>query len=128
MSMLLFVYGTLMRAARHPMHRHIAVHADYMTDATFRGRLYLVHHYPGVVDSGEPEDIVHGELYLVRSRVAFADLDDYEGCGPNAPQPAEYIRVQRSMTCADGAVVTAWIYLFCWAAFSLVRLSISLLA
>jgi gamma-glutamylcyclotransferase (GGCT)/AIG2-like uncharacterized protein YtfP len=114
MSDLLFVYGTLMRAARHPMHNHVAAHADYVTDATFRGRLYLVHHYPGVVDSDESDDLVFGELYLLRNRAAFADLDDYEGCGPNAPQPAEYVRMQRSMTCADGAVVTAWIYLYNW--------------
>jgi gamma-glutamylcyclotransferase (GGCT)/AIG2-like uncharacterized protein YtfP len=111
MSDLLFVYGTLMRAARHPMHRHIATYADYVDDATFNGRLYLVRHYPGAVDS-EEGDRVHGELYRVREMAAFAMLDEYEGCGAGAPQPAEYVRVQRPVIRADGAVVTAWIYLY----------------
>jgi gamma-glutamylcyclotransferase (GGCT)/AIG2-like uncharacterized protein YtfP len=112
MSDFLFVYGTLMRAARHPMHQHIAVRADYVDEATFNGRLYLVHHYPGVVDSPGPDERVHGELYRVREPSAFVQLDDYEGCGLNVPQPAEYVRVQRPVKRADGTVVTAWIYLY----------------
>ncbi len=82
------------------------------TRLSFNGRLYLVHHYPGVVDSAVTDDRVHGELYRVHSGAAFAILDEYEGCGPNVPQPAEYVRVQRSVVRANGTVVTAWIYLY----------------
>ena len=110
MSSLLFVYGTLMR--EHSMHRQIAAHADYVDDATFNGRLYRVQHYPGVVDSFAPEDLVHGELYSLHEPAAFVELDDYEGCGPGAPQPTEYVRVQRPVMRANGTVVTAWIYLY----------------
>jgi gamma-glutamylcyclotransferase (GGCT)/AIG2-like uncharacterized protein YtfP len=83
-----------------------------MDEATFNGRLYLAHRYPGAVDSSEPTERVHGELYRVRAPAAFAGLDDYEGCGPDVPQPAEYVRVQRHVMRADGTVVTAWIYLY----------------
>jgi gamma-glutamylcyclotransferase (GGCT)/AIG2-like uncharacterized protein YtfP len=112
MSDFLFVYGTLMRAARHPMHHHVAAHAEYIDEASFGGRLYLVHHYPGVVDSIAPDERVYGELYRLHSASAFSTLDEYEGCGPNVPEPAEYIRVQRTVTRANGTVVTAWIYLY----------------
>ena len=112
MSDLLFVYGTLMRAARHPMHRHLAAHADYVGDATFNGRLYRVRHYPGVVDSAAVDDRVHGELYRVRESGIFVELDDYEGCGTAVRQPAEFVRMQRPVFRADGTVVTAWIYLY----------------
>ncbi|MHC2399282.1 gamma-glutamylcyclotransferase (GGCT)/AIG2-like uncharacterized protein YtfP [Bradyrhizobium barranii subsp. barranii] len=38
----LFVYGTLMRGFDHPMARLLAGHADFLGDATCRGRLVLV--------------------------------------------------------------------------------------
>ena len=94
------------------MHRHVATHAEYLDEASFNGRLYLVHHYPGVVDSAATDDRVHGELYRVHSATAFGLFDDYEGCGPNVPQPAEYVRVLRSVARTNGTVVMAWIYLY----------------
>jgi gamma-glutamylcyclotransferase (GGCT)/AIG2-like uncharacterized protein YtfP len=112
MSDFLFVYGTLMRAVRHPMHCHVAAHSEYIDEASFNGRLYMVHHYPGVVDSPVMYDRVHGELYRAHSGAAFGLLDEYEGCGPTVPQPAEYVRVQRPVARANGTVVTAWIYLY----------------
>jgi gamma-glutamylcyclotransferase (GGCT)/AIG2-like uncharacterized protein YtfP len=108
----LFVYGTLMRSAGHPMHRHVAAHAEYIDEATFGGRLYLVRHYPGVVDSIAPDDRVHGELHRLHSTAAFSVLDEYEGCEPNGAEPAEYVRVQRPVIRSNGAVVNAWIYLY----------------
>ena len=62
----LFVYGTLMRGFDHPMARLLAGHADFLGDATCRGRLVLVKHYPGLFSSDEPSDIVSGELFHLR--------------------------------------------------------------
>ena len=59
----LFVYGTLMRGFDHPMAKLLAANADFLGDATCRGKLYLVRHYPGLVLSDEANDIVHGELF-----------------------------------------------------------------
>jgi len=50
-SDLLFVYGTLMRGCAHPMARLLSANADFIGEATCRGRLYLVKHYPGLVVS-----------------------------------------------------------------------------
>jgi gamma-glutamylcyclotransferase (GGCT)/AIG2-like uncharacterized protein YtfP len=59
----LFVYGTLMRGFDHPMARLLAGHADFLGEATCRGRLVLVKHYPGLLLSDVRSDIVHGELF-----------------------------------------------------------------
>ena len=59
-SDLLFVYGTLMRGFDHPMAKLLAGNAEFLGPAQCRGRLYLVKHYPGLVASDDPADIVHG--------------------------------------------------------------------
>uniref|UniRef100_UPI0038F6F948 gamma-glutamylcyclotransferase family protein n=1 Tax=Streptomyces galilaeus TaxID=33899 RepID=UPI0038F6F948 len=67
-SDLLFVYGTLMRGFDHPMAKLLAGNAEFLGPAQCRGRLYLVKHYPGLVASDGPADIVHGELFRLRAR------------------------------------------------------------
>ena len=47
----LFVYGTLRKAASHPLHRTLAREARYAGTATFQGRLDDLGRYPGVVVS-----------------------------------------------------------------------------
>ena len=75
----LFVYGTLMRGFDHPMAQLLSRSADYLGPATCRGRLYLIRHYPGLVLSEEPADIVFGELYRLRDRDALlGEFDMYE--------------------------------------------------
>src|SRR6202012_4732674 len=48
-SDLLFVYGTLMRGYSHPMARLLSANAEFLGQASCRGRLYRVKHYPGLV-------------------------------------------------------------------------------
>jgi gamma-glutamylcyclotransferase (GGCT)/AIG2-like uncharacterized protein YtfP len=48
---------------------------------------------------------------LHETRNLLAKLDDYEGCGPSAPQPTLYIRVVRPITRPD-RTVDAWTYLY----------------
>ena len=62
----LFVYGTLMRGFDHPMAQLLSRSADFIGEARCRGRLYLIKHYPGLVLSDDPADIVFGELYRLR--------------------------------------------------------------
>jgi hypothetical protein len=42
----------------------------------------------------------------------LAKLDDYEGCGPAAPRPTQYVRVVRDVIRADRSNVAAWVYLY----------------
>ena len=66
----LFVYGTLMRGFDHPMAQLLSRSADFLGEATCRGRLYLIKHYPGLVLSDDPAEVVFGELYRLRDRDA----------------------------------------------------------
>src|SRR4030088_3812418 len=62
----LFVYGTLMRGFDHPMAKLLSRSADFIGEARCQGRLYLVKHYPGLVLSDDPDEVVFGELYRLK--------------------------------------------------------------
>lgn len=114
MTELLFVYGTLMRGSRHPKARELEAHATYLDDASYRGRLYLISTYPGVIESSASGDRVFGEVFELRDPAFLLMLDDYEGCGPGAEPPAEYRRRVHTVTLDSGAQVKAWIYIYNW--------------
>jgi gamma-glutamylcyclotransferase (GGCT)/AIG2-like uncharacterized protein YtfP len=111
----LFVYGTLMRGFDHPMARLLAANADFLGDAKCRGRLYLVRHYPGLVPSDDPADIVQGELFRLREPDAMLrEFDMYEACGDGFAEPTEYVRQMLPVALGDGAASEAWTYLYNW--------------
>ena len=111
----LFVYGTLMRGYVHPMAKLLSANADFLGEATCRGRLYRVKHYPGLVLSDDASDIVHGELYRLRDPEALLrEFDMYEACGEGFPEPTQYVRRMFSVTLADGSPSDVWTYLYNW--------------
>jgi gamma-glutamylcyclotransferase (GGCT)/AIG2-like uncharacterized protein YtfP len=119
----LFVYGTLMRGYVHPMARLLSANADFLGEAFCRGKLYMVKHYPGLVLSDDPADIVHGELYRLRDPEALLrEFDMYEACGEGFPEPTQYVRQMFSVTLADGSPSDAWTYLYNWPVASLTRI------
>src|SRR6266436_9008329 len=119
-----FVYGTLMRGFDHPMARLLSANADFLGDATCRGRLYLVKHYPGLVLSDDPADIVSGELYRLREPDALLrEFDMYEACGEGFPAPTEYVREMLEVTLGDGAAGEAWTYIYNWPVADLPRIA-----
>src|SRR3982074_561356 len=100
----LFVYGTLMRGFDHPMAQLLSRSADFVGEARCRGRLYRVKHYPGLLLSEDPGDIVFGELYRLRqSDECLREFDMYEACGEGFAEPTEYIRQMLSGTRAGEA-------------------------
>jgi gamma-glutamylcyclotransferase (GGCT)/AIG2-like uncharacterized protein YtfP len=112
---LLFVYGTLMRGFDHPMARLLEQNAEFLGEGQCAGRLYLVRHYPGLVDSDDPTDRAYGQLFRLREpRDLLAKLDDYEGCSVTAAPPHEFVRERRPVTDADGTEHQAWVYLYNW--------------
>ena len=111
----LFVYGTLMRGFDHPMAQLLSRAADFVGEARCRGRLYLVRHYPGLVLSDDPAEVVFGELYRLRQPEALLrEFDMYEACGEGFPEPTEYLREQVDVTLPDGAAGKAWTYVYNW--------------
>ncbi len=111
----LFVYGTLMRGFDHPMARLLAANADFLGAARCGGRLHLIKHYPGLVLSGDPADVVHGELFSLREPAALLrEFDMYEACGEGFAEPTEYVRRMVQVTLEDGSRSEAWTYLYNW--------------
>jgi gamma-glutamylcyclotransferase (GGCT)/AIG2-like uncharacterized protein YtfP len=120
----LFVYGTLMRGFDHPMATLLSRSADFLGTATCRGRLHLIKHYPGLVLSDDPKDIVFGELYRLRDRDALlGEFDMYEACGEGFPEPTEYLRQMLPVTHDDGTAGEAWTYVYNWTVAGLPRIA-----
>jgi gamma-glutamylcyclotransferase (GGCT)/AIG2-like uncharacterized protein YtfP len=120
----LFVYGTLMRGFDHPMAKLLSRSADFLGEAQCCGRLYLVKHYPGLVLSDNPDDIVFGELYHLRARdELLGEFDMYEACGAGFPEPTEYLRRMLDVTLADGVASEAWTYVYNWPVTGLPRIA-----
>ena len=123
-SDLLFVYGTLMRGYDHPMAQLLSRSADFLGEARCRGRLYLVRHYPGLVLSDAPEDVVSGELYrLKQPGELLREFDMYEACGEGFAEPTEYVRQMLKVVLADGATCEAWTYVYNWPVENLSRIA-----
>jgi gamma-glutamylcyclotransferase (GGCT)/AIG2-like uncharacterized protein YtfP len=123
-SELLFVYGTLMRGFDHPMAQLLSRSADYLGEARCYGRLYLIKHYPGLLLSDDPADVVFGELYRLRQPTELLrEFDMYEACGEGFAEPTEYIRQMLPVTSEDGAVSEAWTYIYNWPVANLPRIA-----
>ena len=123
-SDLLFVYGTLMRGFDHPMAKLLSANADFLGAAQCRGRLYLIKHYPGLVTSADPTEIVHGELFRLRAPdILLREFDMYEACGEGFAPPTEYVREVLPVMLADGSVSEAWTYLYNWPVAHLQRIA-----
>ena len=72
--MRLFVYGTL-----RPSGEGDAV-------KTLSGyKMHDLGWYPGVVKTGNPDDIIQGNIVPVKDEDHLARLDQYEGCNGNTP-------------------------------------------
>ena len=120
----LFVYGTLMRGFDHPMAKLLSANADFIGEATCRGRLYLVKHYPGLVLSDDASDVAFGEVYRLHAREELLrEFDMYEACGEGFPQPTEYIRQMLQVTLNDGSASEAWSYIYNWPVTRLPRIA-----
>jgi gamma-glutamylcyclotransferase (GGCT)/AIG2-like uncharacterized protein YtfP len=110
----LFVYGTLRGDPSHEMFRILAENATFLGEGRVRGRLFSLGAYPGMVLSECEEDSVKGELYEVipeRWGKVIEELDSYEGCGPDDPEPHEYRRSLVDVMTDSGQDVHAWAYL-----------------
>jgi gamma-glutamylcyclotransferase (GGCT)/AIG2-like uncharacterized protein YtfP len=111
----LFVYGTLMRGFDHSMAQLLSRAADFLGDARCQGRLYRVKHYPGLVLSDDPAEVVFGELFRLRApQELLREFDMYEACGEGFAEPTEYIRQALRVTLEDGTAAEAWTYVYNW--------------
>jgi gamma-glutamylcyclotransferase (GGCT)/AIG2-like uncharacterized protein YtfP len=108
----IFVYGSLRKRFSSPARVVLDHHAEYVGEAAFRGKLYEIDWYPGVIPSKDQNDLVHGEVYkMTNPEEVLSKLDQYEGCLPMDPKPHAFVRKQAQVS-LEGGEVTAWIYLY----------------
>jgi gamma-glutamylcyclotransferase (GGCT)/AIG2-like uncharacterized protein YtfP len=120
----LFVYGTLMSGFDHPMAQLLSRSAEFIGEARCQGRLYLVKHYPGLVLSDDPGDVVFGELYRLRSpKELLREFDVYEACGEGFAEPTEYVRQMLPVRSDDRTAGEAWTYIYNWPVTHLPRIA-----
>jgi gamma-glutamylcyclotransferase (GGCT)/AIG2-like uncharacterized protein YtfP len=114
----LFVYGTLMQSARGTLGQtqraRLKREARILGPATISAaKLYDLGRYPGLVETGDPADVVHGEvLALISPERTFVWLDAYEDIAPGDDVHNDYARLERPIRLARGNVTLAWVYVF----------------
>jgi gamma-glutamylcyclotransferase (GGCT)/AIG2-like uncharacterized protein YtfP len=116
MHALLFVYGSLVSAARHPQGERLRLEAELLGPARLQARLFRVSWYPCITLSDDATDQVHGEVYRLRDpATALTWLDAYEGITPSAESVAaadEYRRQIVTVTDQGDQPLSAWVYLY----------------
>lgn len=114
----LFVYGTLMAGATGALGRaqrqRLARESRSLGAATMTGaRLYDLGRYPGLIQSGEAGDIVHGEVVqLANPARTLAWIDAYEGVIAGDAARSDYARLERTVRLQRGKELSAWVYVF----------------
>jgi gamma-glutamylcyclotransferase (GGCT)/AIG2-like uncharacterized protein YtfP len=110
MLRILFVYGTLRAASRHPMAHRLRSGAKALGQGSASGTLYDLGYYPGATFGADARGRVVGEVYALRhgSRLV-AEIDYYEG----APQDTEgemYGLVEIEVSLDAGGTLSALSY------------------
>ena len=110
----LFVYGTLLSAAGHPMGDRLRREARLLGEASIEGQLFSLGKYPGLIEAAGTGTRVHGEVYALNAPAAsFQWLDAYEGIVLGNHEQNDYRRIEKSARLASGENVAAWVYIYC---------------
>jgi len=110
----LFVYGLLRQKAQHEMGQFLSEKAQFVGEARFQGKLYLVDYYPGIVPSENPSDQVYGDLLQLKDLSILEELDHFEGVGDAYEKPNEYRREVYSVSLEGNQTQQAWVYVYNW--------------
>jgi gamma-glutamylcyclotransferase (GGCT)/AIG2-like uncharacterized protein YtfP len=109
----LFVYGTLLSAAGHPMGDRLRRESRLVGVASIEGKLFNLGRYPGLVEAPGAGTRVHGEVYALSAPATSLEwLDAYEGIVPDRPDRNDYARVERLAQLASGEALTTWVYVY----------------
>ena len=111
----LFVYGTLLQQAQHPMGHYLAQHAENIGKGFILGKMYQIGAYPGVIASQNPREKVVGMVVqLIDAQKILPRLDAYEGFGDDCEQPNEFVREKVNVWLENGQKTEAWAYFYNW--------------
>ncbi|MEM7268423.1 MAG: gamma-glutamylcyclotransferase family protein [Pseudomonadota bacterium] len=117
----LFVYGTLQSTAGHALWGLLSEKAVLVGRGAIRARLYIVHEvddqgdnwFPAAVPTFDKDAETHGEVYQLRDpEPLLTALDRYENCGPEWPEPNEFLLRRIDVAMAQGGALQAFTYLY----------------
>ena len=109
----IFVYGTLRKESSSSMSQVLGSHCDFYSPGNMQGKMYEVLGYPGVIESDNPEDVVYGDVYKIKTpEILLPIIDEYEECTDSFTQPHEYIRKKMPVSLPEGRSISAWIYIY----------------
>jgi gamma-glutamylcyclotransferase (GGCT)/AIG2-like uncharacterized protein YtfP len=108
----IFVYGTLRKASATTMSHTLTAHCEYVADGYMQGKMYEINGYPAAIESNNSKDKVYGETYRIVNNQLLFQLDEYEECSNQFPEPHEYIRKKLPIKLADNRKISAWVYIF----------------
>ena len=121
---LLFVYGTLQTVAQHPLGDFLRKKAKLIGTGSIPARLYIIddpeeapgaNFFPGALPSPDQSERVFGEIYeLIDPEQLMPELDRFEACGPEWPEPQEFLLRKIDVKVDGGQATRAWCYLYTW--------------
>ena len=89
---------------------HYLAGSTYIGDGWVAGQLISLGRYPGLLDG---DGKVSGEIYRLEDVAASLEaLDDLEDFDPADPDRCIYLRVIRDVHGEDGAITSAWVYVY----------------
>ncbi len=119
----LFVYGTLLAVAEHPMGDLLRANGRFVGHGSIQARLYMIddpddpgqNYYPGAVPSGNPNDQVYGEVFVVDNPlIVFPAFDAFEACSTDWPEPHEFMLRSVKVQMDQGDTRWARSYIYTW--------------
>jgi gamma-glutamylcyclotransferase (GGCT)/AIG2-like uncharacterized protein YtfP len=109
----IFVYGTLLISSNQ-FAGYLQQQCTLVDRGKFKGKLYDIGEYPGVVINNNGDQYVYGSIYLMHNpEQVLAVIDEYEGISIHDPHPQEYARNLIDIEGENG-IVTCWVYIYNW--------------
>ena len=114
MSDYIFVYGTLLSQYDNYYANLLKDHSVIIGLGYAKGLLFTTDHYPGFIPSNENSEKVYGQVLNITSKLDLVldALDEYEGVGPQFPDPNEYIRSVLPVYINKGQILKCWVYIY----------------
>ena len=112
MNSYLFVYGNLKSICNNEIAELLHRTSNLIGEAAWNGKLYMVDDYPGAFPSNNIDDIVHGEVYLIKDSL-LSIFDEYEECSEEFQKPTLFNRIKTKVYLKnDGSLIEAWMYVY----------------
>jgi len=107
----LFAYGTLQPGCAPAGVAALAAKLRPVGQGSVRGVLYHLGRYPGAVPDATSQSRISGTVMeLPEDDSYLAQLDDYEGFDPRAPDTSDFVRERQIVELGDGRKFDCWFY------------------